>query len=233
VEASREAARQPFPRYADIREQRYQDSDTDEVAEAILRADAAMNAALERTHPRPPAIAESLYLKARSHQDQLTPEERRLLLSRGDLLGKALAQPDSLTTEEIYRVLLMPPPDVVRANIQHATSGRLSTVEELFAKARKALDRGQFEILLNDDEIELLVFGFHTHQDFSANIEGREEALNAPGSAAAMSLLFSRLGWEGHVLVAALGFRCTPPPLQPRLPIDPTATCDARPSLAF
>jgi hypothetical protein len=57
-------------------------------------------------------------------------------------VGKALAHPDSLTADEMHQVLLWLPPHVVRANIQRATGGRLSTPSELYAKAKDAMDRG-------------------------------------------------------------------------------------------
>ncbi|KAL2199406.1 hypothetical protein P885DRAFT_75825 [Corynascus similis CBS 632.67] len=47
-------------------------------------------------------ITASLYDKARDHQDKLTEVECQLFLSRGDVLGKALVYPDSLTTDEIH-----------------------------------------------------------------------------------------------------------------------------------
>ncbi|KAL2131402.1 hypothetical protein VTI74DRAFT_5158 [Chaetomium olivicolor] len=108
------------------------DSSTEEGAEIMRRSEAALFASIDRdARKRQRAvqaaygnIPPSLYDKARDHQDQLTKEERQLLLSRGDVLGKALAYPDSLTTDEIHEACAWPPPDVVRANIQRATSVR-------------------------------------------------------------------------------------------------------------
>ena len=100
-------------------------------------------------------VPEALYAKAESHQDQLTQEERQLLLSRCGLAGKALAYPESLTTEELHKVLLWAPPDVARANIQSTTGGTLSTPMELYAKGRDAVDQGQLGAMLNDNEIDL------------------------------------------------------------------------------
>ncbi|KAF6810350.1 glucan -beta-glucosidase [Colletotrichum plurivorum] len=45
-------------------------------------------------------IPQELYEKAMKENDQLTDDERRILLSRGDVTGKALAHPASLTPEE-------------------------------------------------------------------------------------------------------------------------------------
>lgn len=81
-------------------------------------------------------IPESLYEKAAKHQAQLTDSERTLLLSRGDLVGRALAQPASLTREERYTVLRMPSPETVRSRIQRATGGVLSEPGELYMPKR-------------------------------------------------------------------------------------------------
>lgn len=86
------------------------DSSTEEGAEIGRRSEASLFASMDRDiQKRRRAmqaaygdIPESLYDKARDHQDQLTEEERQLLLSRGDVLGKVLAYPDSLTADEIY-----------------------------------------------------------------------------------------------------------------------------------
>jgi hypothetical protein len=84
-------------------------------------------------------IPPRLFNKAQDHQDQLTEAERQRLLSCGHVVGKALAYPDSLTTDEIHEACGWPTPDVVRANIQRATSGRLRTPAELCTKAKDAL----------------------------------------------------------------------------------------------
>lgn len=59
---------------------------------------------------RGPAIAheidEALYAKAETRNTELSDEERALLLRRGDVMGKALAHLESLTTEETYKVCL-------------------------------------------------------------------------------------------------------------------------------
>ncbi|KAK8091736.1 hypothetical protein PG997_002097 [Apiospora hydei] len=51
-------------------------------------------------------ISQALYTKAETHNDQLSDDERARFLARGDLAGKALANPDSLTQAES-------PPDVL------------------------------------------------------------------------------------------------------------------------
>jgi hypothetical protein len=80
-------------------------------------------------------ISKELYEKAEKTNDQLTEEERALLLSRGDVVGKTLAHPDSLTVEERYRVLQWSPPNDLHAAIRKATGGALSTPEELYTMA--------------------------------------------------------------------------------------------------
>ncbi|KAK3938614.1 hypothetical protein QBC46DRAFT_317446 [Diplogelasinospora grovesii] len=84
---------------------------------------------LEELGSSPPQISRNLYRKASQHNDQLSKAERLLLLSRRDLLGKALAYPDSLTEAQRDAVLTRPPPDVLAANIRHVTG--LSTVAEV------------------------------------------------------------------------------------------------------
>jgi hypothetical protein len=112
-----------------------------------------------RRMPGVPEIAyilpQELYIEAQNRQNQLTDAERQLLLSRGDLIGKALAQPTSLTESERYKVMDRPPPNVVRARIEVASNGELSTVAELVAKA--TLDASG----LNDAELYLMSNNFH------------------------------------------------------------------------
>ncbi len=143
-----------------------------------------------------PAIPPVLYVKANAHQNQLTPEERYLLLSRGDLVGKALAQPDSLTADEIHEIAGMPPPDTVRARIQRATGGKLSTVDELYAKAKMYPPcEGFFGRGLTDSEADLLAYKFHTGEESMALGRAQWIAGYAPGVDLAMSLVMLRLGW--------------------------------------
>ena len=192
------------------------DSQTSEGAEAIRRADAAFEASMERSlqqrleqEPGHGRIPEALYIQAFDHQDQLTHEERQLLLSRGDIVGKALAYPDSLTRGEIHELMFWPPPDILRDNVQRATGGTLSTPEELFAKAKDALDRGQFDTAINDDEAARLFHHFYPLDD-PTDCEGRAmQALSSPGYKAAYSLMAKRVGHEVDVFKAAAA-RCMP-----------------------
>ena len=91
------------------------DPETAEGAAKIRRSEAALAASFQREAEmrrqkfRGPAVAydipASLYKKAQTQKDQLTDDERALLLSRGDVVGRALAQPASLTPAERYEVL--------------------------------------------------------------------------------------------------------------------------------
>lgn len=185
------------------------DSDTEEGGEAMRRAEAALHATIERSICQRHAqldhdtIPQALYVKAQNHQDQLTQEERRLLLSRGDIVGKALADPDFLTADETHQILFWPPPDVVRANIQRATGGSLSTPSELYAKGKDAVDHGQFGTVLNDDEIALLARSFHGMDDATFSPVERSRAFGVPGTAQAVELLSRRLGLDVVVFRAA------------------------------
>ncbi|KAH9232411.1 hypothetical protein K456DRAFT_54166 [Colletotrichum gloeosporioides 23] len=187
------------------------DLDSEEGAEAMRRADAALHATIERSirqrnaqSAHGGAFPKSLYIKAQNQQDRLTNEERQLLLSRGDVVGKALARPDSLTTEEMHQALLWPPPDLVLANVQRATGGQLSTPIELYAKGKDALDRGQFNTMLNDDEIALLARRFHARDYPTFSEVGMSRALARPGVAQAAKMLSSMLGLDFAVFHAAL-----------------------------
>ncbi|KAM0325950.1 hypothetical protein ACHAQA_007255 [Verticillium albo-atrum] len=110
-------------------------------------------------------MAEALYDKARDHQESLTLEERNHLLSRGDLIGKALASPKSLNTEEIYKVVLWPNPKQVRLNIIRVSRGRFGDPSELFAKIKTALHCGKLEMALRDEELVLPLRNFHASDD--------------------------------------------------------------------
>ena len=208
------------------------DSDTEEGAEAVRRAEAAFNASFAHSHQRQQqqtaadgAIPEALYLKAQDRQDQLTDAERRLLLGRGDVIGKALADPASLTADEMHEVLLWPPPDVVHANIQRATRGALGTPSDLYAKAKDAIARGQFDTMINADEAVLLSRSFHPLGDPSFNPAATMAALSSPGHRHAFTLLSNRLGLDLTVVMAAMARASArpPPPPQPAPPF-PSAT---------
>ncbi|KAK4251740.1 hypothetical protein C7999DRAFT_27818 [Corynascus novoguineensis] len=164
------------------------DSSTEEGAE-IMRQAAYGN------------IPASLYDKARDHQDQLSEAERQRFLSRGDAIGKALAYPDSLTTDEIHEACGWPPPDVVRASIQRATSGRLSTPFELYAKAKDALDHGQFDTIISDDEALLIAHGFYARDEYFPSKSMAAHGI--PGFGHALTLLSRRLGLDITVFKAS------------------------------
>ncbi|KAK3311649.1 uncharacterized protein B0T15DRAFT_389398 [Chaetomium strumarium] len=187
------------------------DSSTEEGAE-IMRLQAAYG-----------NLPTSLYDKTRDHQDQLTEAERQLLLSRGDVLGKALAYPDSLTTEEIHEARGWPPPDIVRANIQRATGGRLSTPAELHAKAKNAFDRGQFDAVISDDEAFLIAHNFYDRDEYDPCRAMAAHAI--PGFGHVLTLLSRRLGLDLAVWKACAErdrrtpLTITPPPVPSAVPV--------------
>lgn len=207
------------------------DPDTGEFTEAGRRSKAAMNAAmthrfrqrklqrkLQSAHHD--GIPLALYIKARDHQAQLTLKERHLLLSRGDIVGKALAYPYFLTAYEMHQVALIPPPNVVRANIQRATGGKLSTPRELYAKARDAMDRGEIKTTLSHDEILLITRSFYDTDEMAfggARFEALSAAVSgdAPGTGPALHLIWLRLGLDTAVLEAASLHHYQSPSLPP------------------
>lgn len=189
------------------------DSDTESGADATRRSEAAMLATINRSirqrrcprHAAGDAIPQSLYVKAELRQDDLTEDERALLLSRGDVVGKALARPGELTAEEAHDVLNWPAPDVVREAIRRATGGAVSSPTELYARGKSALERGEpIEATLSAEEIGLLARGFRDAD--AGGIPARPAmmaALGGPGAGEAMALVASRMGLEVAVFRAA------------------------------
>ena len=128
-------------------------------------------------------IPASLYDKAQNQNDQLTDLERDLLRSRGDLVGRALADPDALTLDEAYRTMLWPAPDVVRAKVRRVTDGRVDGPAELFSEAKTGR-------ILTVSECGLLLGRF-----FSGEMPGWMGELvyaNPPGTYEAADLVFAR-----------------------------------------
>ncbi|GAO19881.1 uncharacterized protein UV8b_06037 [Ustilaginoidea virens] len=179
------------------------DSDTEEGRQKMELLEAAHLATINRAiakrtqQPLYPGIPESLYDKARDHQDQLTDEERCLLLSRGDLVGKVLAYPDSLSDDEIHECLHWPPPNVVRENIQRATGGTLSTPTELHAKATEAIERGQLRTMISEDAILLATSRYHAPNSKTNCVNAFMSSYHIPGYRQATVLLYRRLGLDG------------------------------------
>lgn len=165
---------------------------TEEGAELIRRQDAEIDARMRAEldaraeRNRGPAIAYeipgALYDKAEKHQDQLTNAERDLLLSRGDIYGKALAHPELLSQEERYQVMGWPPPEVARHNIWQVTGGERGEPKELFAKAREASQREQNLSSLSPDEIMMIVHGYWDKDNHNpvtlTEVPGNKEAIN-------------------------------------------------------
>ncbi|CAK7242543.1 MAG: hypothetical protein STHCBS139747_004038 [Sporothrix thermara] len=144
------------------------------------------------------SIPQAVYAAAAADPQQLSDTSRRLLLSRGDVYGRALASPQDLTRAERYKILGWPTPDVVEQRIRAATrpSGtELSTPAELFAKAER-----QGTETLTPVELHLLGHGFRLEgsqfeeDDFS---DEEEEQKNKKVKGQASSL-FDQLGVPGN-----------------------------------
>lgn len=97
-----------------------------------------------------------------------------------------------MTLNEIHEACRWPPPDVVRANIQRATGGSLSTPTELYAKGKDALDRSQFYTIISDGESFLMGNCFYTRDDWL--LSRAMATFNIPGFRQACTLLSRRLG---------------------------------------
>lgn len=131
-----------------------------------------------------------------------------------------LGAPDSLTDDEIHDFLGLPPPDVVRANVQRATGGSLGTVRELNAKVKDAVERGEFDTLVSLDEVRLIMRSFRGDEPeppLSARA-GYYSRLGEPGNPQAATLLERRLGMQDAAVTAALTARHRANPLPPPPP---------------
>ncbi|KAG7119424.1 hypothetical protein HYQ44_005250 [Verticillium longisporum] len=152
------------------------DSDADGYAENMERVEAAAQACMERS--------------LQQRQEQCS--------SRADTVNAAvpeslaLAQPDSLTVQDVHDLFCWPLPDVARNNIQRATGGRLSTPIEVYAKAKEAIDGGNFETLTNAAQVQLLTNGFHEKIDGSCPARYMA-AFHSPGYGHAVNLISRRL----------------------------------------
>ncbi|KAK8102161.1 hypothetical protein PG984_015307 [Apiospora sp. TS-2023a] len=125
----------------------------------------------------------------------------RPLLSRGDLPGKALAHPQTLTVAETYKILGWRPPEELYAAIRHASGGSSSRPLELIAKARASVPSYE---ALSMDELELLILGFRPFKPERREEEGpsmrqAESAwLRFPGNQEARNLVETREGVDGE-----------------------------------
>ena len=144
-------------------------------------------------------IPAELYQKAEKHNAHLTDAQRALLLSRGDVVGKALAHPDELTLEERYQVLQWSPPEVLHAAIRDATRGKQSTPEELYALARGAGELAQLSA-----EVKRIVKGMFWVDWETATHWPRVYWRETPGNMQAVSLLYKRAGMDPAFLAFAM-----------------------------
>lgn len=95
---------------------------------------------------RPP-ISRSLYQKAVTSNPTLTPLERLYLLSRLDLPGKALAQPESISEEDRNFLLLRPPRAVLAANIWRLFRTEVTTIPEVVDKFKDDLSSLSYAVV--------------------------------------------------------------------------------------
>ncbi|KAK7906561.1 hypothetical protein PG985_016298 [Apiospora marii] len=103
--------------------------------------------------------------------------QRALFLARGDLVGKALAHPDSLTLAERYEVMGREPPDKLHQAIRDATGGEASTPRDLVDMVQQssfsveALTLEALELLL----AQFMAFGelFRDNDRFPGKWEAR------------------------------------------------------------
>lgn len=155
----------------------------------------------EKYEIHPPQIAfeipKGLYEKAQKENDQLTDDERALLLSRGDVVGKALANPKSLTEAELYQVLRLPPPEIIQPVVREATGGALSSPFELLAKAREAKENGQLHTL-SFEELKLLAEGCQVDLCYIGQTMNWEKV---PGNKEAMHLIGAQAGWDVNAVM--------------------------------
>ncbi len=92
-------------------------------------------------------------------KEELSLAEKRFLLETGELGYKALTFPESLTPAETNRILHMPPPDEVTANIKRVTNGAMSTPDEMF---QAALDDAE---AMTTEELRLIKTMFKAAED--------------------------------------------------------------------
>jgi hypothetical protein len=139
-------------------------------------------------------IPAALYEKAEKQQADLADDERALLLSRGDVVGKALASPASLTRDEIHQALCWAPPDHARALVERVTGGELSEPKELFAKAR------QGPAHIRDDELRLIAY--HFYESPTSNYVQIRALSEVPGNRQAFDLVFAQYFYpEGYTAI--------------------------------
>ncbi len=185
------------------------DSDTSEGRFAAQRVEDALVQAMEweiakrdkqfRGPDKAYEIPLELYSKAEKDNDQLTAAERALLLSRGDVVGKALAHPDELTLEERYQALQWSPPGVLHAAIRDATGGKQGTPEELYALAREAGELAQLNA-----EVKRIIKGMFWVDWETATHFGRMYWRETPGNMQAAGLLYKRAGMDPAFLAFAM-----------------------------
>ena len=96
-----------------------------------------------------PEISDVLYKKASKDNKSLSKLERILLFSRCDVLGKAFADPASLTEGQRNIILNRPTPEIMAKNIRDATDGAMSTIGELMSVDVSSLGKRALTLVYN------------------------------------------------------------------------------------
>ena len=124
-------------------------------------------------------------------KEELSLAEKRFLLETGELGYKALTFPESLTLAETNRILCMPPPDEVTANIKRVTNGAMSTPDEMF---QAALDDAE---AMTTEELILIRSLFKAAEDNMYGLRWGGK-LGRPGALALNAIAPQRLvdGWR-------------------------------------
>ena len=117
-------------------------------------------------------------------KEELSLAEKRFLLETGELGYKALIFPESLTPAETNRILQMPPPDEVTANIKRVTNGAMSTPDEMF---QAALDDAE---AMTTEELRLIKMMFKTEDNMFGLRWGQK--LGRPGHECYRASAFAR-----------------------------------------
>ncbi|KAK3941763.1 hypothetical protein QBC46DRAFT_429632 [Diplogelasinospora grovesii] len=120
----------------------------------------------------------------------LSNNEKLLLIARRGLVGRGMVEPETLTEEERYKLMLWPPPDIVRARIQQADVSQTgNSLHQLLAKPISQL---------NAREFVLLACSFYTPRGFRTKREGVRDQ-QEPGTFLVRGLALAQVLTPGEV----------------------------------
>ncbi|CAK7221301.1 hypothetical protein SBRCBS47491_004481 [Sporothrix bragantina] len=185
-----EHSRDGYGNLRTLEEQREMLEEEEMLSQAARAPIEARKAMLRATNPVAFSIPEEVYKAAAEDPGSLSAEDRALILSRGDLAGRALVDPQSLTRAERYEILGWPAPEVIEPRLRAASrrSGFVvSTPAELYAKAE-----ANGTATLMPEELQLAAWRFHDHDPglppFTSEVPGNGEAYNAVFKAEGLNL---------------------------------------------